>query len=191
MLTHRRRRALGLTRPGQVAAGVPGDFEQIWFEQMRAGPVPATADPSGYPVGEHVDERRFDAARVGAGAEVLGQRLMVEAVGGAAGFGGLDHVGPGGAPQPGDVLIGVGVAGDPTRQGGPDVLPGQPLALGEGQRSEQVARPAGVRTESSVEVGAHRVARQLRQAGPPRRVGRIRRPLLGRERATHDPRDQE
>jgi hypothetical protein len=120
-----------------------------------------------------VDGGVGEAGRCGGGAEVFGEGLVVEPVGGAAGFGGFDNVGAGVLAEPVQVVVGVGAAGDSGGEGGPDVFPGQALAFGVGQGPEQVAGSGGVGAEPGVEVFAHGVAGQAERGGAPVRVGGV------------------
>ncbi|MGW3328046.1 hypothetical protein [Streptomyces virginiae] len=103
-------------------------------------------------------------------AEVLGHRLVVEPVGGAAVLGGLDDVGACLTAQPEQVVVGAGAAGDFGGEGGPDVFPGQALTLGVGEGEQEVGGAFGMIAEALVEVVSDGGAGVAGQGGAPGRV---------------------
>jgi hypothetical protein len=141
--------------------------------------------------GEESGDGGVDAAGVVAVAEVLGEGLVVEPVDRAAGLGHLHDVGPGGAAQPDQVLVGVGRCGELGGEGRSQVLPGQAGTEGEGQRGEQVTGTPGVAAEAGLQVGAHRLGRGGRQAGPPSRIGRVGQVRAAGQSSGGDQRNQE
>ncbi len=132
---------------GQVAQGVG----------VRAGPVGGAVGAVRDVVGQGAGDGRVDCGVVGAVAQVFSECLVVEAVRGAVVLDGLDDVGTGLLPEPGDVRVGVVTAADAAGQRRPQVLPGQALALGVGEGAEQVGRAGGVRSQPDGQVLGHRL----------------------------------
>src|SRR5439155_22148046 len=102
-------------REWSVGGGVVG--QEVQGVGEGEGPGPGGLKSAGHAGGKHVDIGLVDdgigeAGGRDGGAEVFGESLVIQPVGGPAGFDGFNNIGAGMLAEPAQVVVGVDVAGD-------------------------------------------------------------------------------
>ena len=149
---------------------------------VGGAPVRAPVGPQRHVPGQGDSDGVLVGVLVAPLKEVFGQGSVVEPVQGPIFDGAaFDDVSTSARGQVHQILAGVltlGIQGD--SECGPNVFPGQPGALGIGQRAQQTDRLPSVPAEPGFQVLAHRRASLTGKAGAPDRVGGVRQHGPGR-----------